>query len=194
MSGNRFKVSSSRLKVDHETANLELETLNSILLIGFMGSGKSSIGRRVARRLRCEFLDLDREIEIAAGKKSPRFLPTKAKRNFAAAKHKPSADSSKNRPSSLRAVVLSRGPKIAFYCAKPPRSGTNIVYLQAGPDTLAERIRRQPGKRPLIDGPGKPLDYGATKRRVEELLAERAAFYQECATMVVLTDGRDFEE
>ena len=193
MSGNRFKVSSSRLKVDHKTANLELETLNSILLIGFMGCGKSSIGRRVARRLRCEFLDLDREIEIAARKKIAQIFASEGEEEF-----RRRETHTLRRVLKKSAVIASGGgvvtrPENRVLLAEAATRGTNIVYLQAGPDTLAERIRRQPGKRPLIDGPGKPLDYGATKRRVEELLAERAAFYEECATLVVLTDGRDFE-
>jgi shikimate kinase len=67
------------------------------------------------------------------------------------------------------------------------RSGALVVYLQTAPATLAARIRRAPGKRPLIDGDG-PLDYEATLRRVETLMAERETFYRQCANFIVQTD------
>lgn len=167
---------------------------SSILLIGFMGSGKSSIGRRVARRLHCDFLDLDKEIEAEAGCKIPQIFLREGEEKF------------RQRETNLlrkiikkEAVIASGGglvtrPENRALLLQAAARGTNIVYLQADPHTLAERIRRQPGKRPLIDGPGRPLDFEATKQRVEELLAARRAFYEECATQVVSTDGREFEE
>ena len=158
-----------------------------------MGCGKSSIGRRVARRLRCAFLDLDREIEIASRKKIAQIFASEGEEEF-----RQRETQTLRKVLKKPAVIASGGgvvtrPENRALLAEAATRGTNIVYLQAGSDTLAERIRRQPGKRPLIDGPGKPLDFHATKRRVEELLAARTAFYEECATVIVSTDGRDFE-
>jgi shikimate kinase len=62
--------------------------------------------------------------------------------------------------------------------------GVLVVYLKAMPEVLAERIRRQPGLRPLIDGE-RVLDLQETRARVEALLAQRAPWYEEVANCVV---------
>ena len=61
------------------------------------------------------------------------------------------------------------------------------MYLQTSPATLAARVRRAPGKRPLIDGEGE-LSLEDTQKRVEALLAEREEFYRECANLEIFTD------
>ncbi|HEX8464157.1 MAG TPA: shikimate kinase, partial [Abditibacterium sp.] len=65
--------------------------------------------------------------------------------------------------------------------------GALVTYLQTSPAILAARIRRAPGKRPLIDGDGE-LDFEATLRRVRELMEAREGWYLECANLVVETD------
>jgi shikimate kinase len=67
------------------------------------------------------------------------------------------------------------------------QGGALVAYLQTSPAILATRIRRAPGKRPLIDGDGQ-LDFESTLRRVEELMAQREGFYRDCANFVVETD------
>jgi shikimate kinase len=67
------------------------------------------------------------------------------------------------------------------------RAGATVVYLRASAQTLARRIRLQPGVRPLIDGE-RVLDEDETRDRVAELLAERNALYESCATLVIDTD------
>src|SRR3546814_11164590 len=47
----------------------------TLVLVGLMGAGKSSIGRRLAQRLGVDFLDADTEIETAAGRSTPEILP-----------------------------------------------------------------------------------------------------------------------
>ena len=166
---------------------------SSILLIGFMGSGKSSIGRRVARRLRYAFVDLDKEVELGAGKKIPQIFADEGEEGFRRRETQALCEVLKE-----SAVIASGGGLVIrsenrAALREAVEQGTSIIYLKAEPATLAERIRRQPGKRPLIDGAGKILDYEATRHRVEEILAARQEFYEECATHTVVTDGRDFD-
>lgn len=54
----------------------------NIILVGFMGTGKSTVGREVARQLSRRFVDLDEEIVLAAGRPIPRSLLTKARVAF----------------------------------------------------------------------------------------------------------------
>ena len=65
--------------------------------------------------------------------------------------------------------------------------GAMVVYLQTSAPVLAQRIRRSPGKRPLIDGDGE-LSLEETQKRVEELLEGREEIYLDCASLVVSTD------
>ena len=58
----------------------------SVVLVGMMGAGKSSIGRRVALRLGIPFVDADAEIEKAAGMTIPDISPPAGRRNSAAVK------------------------------------------------------------------------------------------------------------
>ena len=158
-----------------------------------MGCGKSSIGRRVARRLRCPFLDLDREIEHAAGHKIAQIFALEGEESFR------QLETQTLRKIITKPAIIASGGGIVTrrenrdLLADAAKNGTAIVYLKAKPETLAKRIRRQPGKRPLIDGTGQPLDYKATKRRVEEFLVGRAAWYEACATAIICTDGLEFE-
>ena len=161
---------------------------SSLVLIGFMGSGKSSIGRRLASALRLPFIDLDAEIEKSAGMRIPSIFAAEGEAGFR-----------RYETQSLRAVldksaVIASGGGLVTreenrsLLHAAARNGARIVYLRAQADTLAKRIRRQPGTRPLIDGHGTPLDMEATRLRVEELLSQRAAWYEECATLTVDTD------
>ena len=187
---NQLRITSDECPV----SNSSLVTRNSsLLLIGFMGSGKSSIGRRVARRLRYAFIDLDKEVEVGAGKKIPQIFADEGEEDFRRRETQALCEALKK-----SAIIASGGGLVTrsenrAALREAVEQGTSVVYLKAEPATLAERIRRQPGKRPLIDGPGKILDYEATRRRVEELLAARQEFYEECATHTVVTDGRDFD-
>lgn len=164
-----------------------------IVLIGFMGSGKSTIGRRLARRLGREFVDLDSEIERAAGATIPQIFLQEGEAKFR------ERETEALRAMLLQPSVIASGggivtrPENRALLQAATSQRTAVIYLQALPETLAERIRRQPGTRPLIDGQGGPLDLEATRQRVEQLLAERRCFYHECATNVVNTDDRNFE-
>ncbi len=159
-----------------------------LLLIGFMGSGKSSVGRRLASALRLPFVDLDTEIERAAGTRIPHIFATKSEAEFRR------YETQALREALDKSAVISSGGGLVtreenrILLGAAAQSGSHIVYLRAQPNTLAARIRRQPGTRPLIDGPGAPLDLEATRTRVAQLLAERAAWYEGCATLTIDTD------
>lgn len=192
ISASRQEAESRRQERTHSLPTAD-RPLPSVVLIGFMGSGKSSIGRRLARRLRYEFLDLDREVELSAGKKISQIFADEGEEEFRR------RETQALRKSLKKSAVIASGgglvtrPENRALLREAAGQGASIIYLKAQSDTLAERIRRQPGKRPLIDGPGQPLNYEDTRSRVEELLESRREFYEECATHTVVTDGRDLE-
>lgn len=166
-------------------------TARVVVLIGFMGSGKSSIARRLAWRLKCRALDLDKRLAEQCGASIAQLFAERGEAAFRAAESAVLQDTL--REATRDRAVLSTGGGIVKNTANrealrvAAQQGALVVYLRARPATLAQRIRRQPGTRPLIDGE-EILDMEQTQARVEALLGERAALYEECAGAVVDTD------
>jgi shikimate kinase len=161
----------------------------SIVLIGFMGSGKSRVGRILARLLACPFVDLDARIEEAAGRSIPEVFRERGEDAFR------SLETAQLSRSLSEGSVLSTGGGVVTReenRALLRESKSEVVWLQASPQVLAERIRSEPGARPLIDGDGL-LDLAATVERVRVLLEARAPLYEDCASISIQTDGAEPE-
>ena len=118
----------------------------SIVLVGFMGSGKTSTGRRLAQRLGLPFVDADAEIEAAAGMTIAEIF----------AKHgEPSFRDGERR---VMARLLEQGPRViatgggAFLHdetrARIAARGLS-VWLKADPEVLWRRVRKRSRKSPL---------------------------------------------
>src|SRR5712691_1988715 len=149
-----------------ETAVTTALGQRSIVLVGIMGSGKSSIGRRVALRLGIPFVDADAEIEKAAGMTIPDIFAMHGEPDFRAGEAR------------VIARLLESGPQVlatgggAFMNADTRAvigaKGVS-VWLKAEFDVLMRRIKRR-HDRPLL----KTDDPGATLRA---LMDERYPVY-----------------
>ena len=151
--------------------------VGSIVLVGMMGAGKSSIGRRLAARLGIAFADADAEIELAAGMSIADIFEAHGEPSF------------RSGEARVIARLLEHGPQVlatgggAFM---NPQTRANIhgkgisVWLKAEPDVLARRLRRR-SDRPLL----KTADPMAT---LTDLLAERNPIYGEANIVVVSRD------
>jgi len=154
-----------------------------------MGSGKSSVARQLARLSGLPILDLDVAIEARIGTTIAHYFVTEGEESFRMLETEILAESLQS------AAILATGGGIVkrdenrAVLGEAAAKGVSVVYLRANPRTLAARIRRQPGSRPLIDGDG-ILSLEETVERVKELLAERAHLYNECASHVIDTDER----
>lgn len=153
-----------------------------VSLTGFMGVGKSRIGRELARALMLHFIDLDRYIERRTGLSIPdifrhlgeeafRRMEKEAVRELIAKDFLVlSLGGGTFVDPENRAMLLQRGP---------------VVALWASPETILERATRKPGERPLLQVEN-PLE------RIRTLLEARKPIYQE-AHVHVSTDGRKVE-
>ena len=157
-----------------------------IILIGFMGSGKSHVGQLLAARLQLSWRDLDALIEKLLFQDS---LATSIADYFAL--HGEAAfrelETEQLEAALQNDGVLSTGGGVATQSENRQLlkdSSATVVYLRATARTLAQRIRQQPGTRPLIDGDG-ALDLQQTTQRVSKLLRTRARWYQECADVII---------
>ena len=167
--------------------------MSAIFLLGFMGSGKSAVARHLARLLKLPLIDLDQRIETQVGTSVADFFASQGEYAF---RELESATlyqlAGENGVISLGGGVPTREINRNLL-KKAALAGSLVVYLKADSDTLATRIRRQPGKRPLIDGSGQ-LDMAGTRKRVEELLEIRGPWYLQAANMVVDTNARSIDE
>jgi shikimate kinase len=118
----------------------------SIVLVGMMGAGKSSIGRRVAARLAIPFVDADAEIELAADMTIAEIFAVHGEPYFRAGEAR------------VIARLLERGPQVlatgggAFMNAQTRASLKDkavSVWLKADLDVLTKRLRRR-NDRPLL--------------------------------------------
>ena len=161
--------------------------MSAIFLLGFMGSGKSAVARALSRQLDWPLIDLDARIEQEIGVSIAEYFASYGEEAFRQRETRVlSRIPLQNAVVSLGGGVPTRAQNREML-QNAARMGALVVYLAATAPTLAERIRRQPGKRPLIDGAG-TLDLDQTKARVEAMLDEREAFYRGCASFEVRTD------
>jgi len=149
----------------------------SIVLVGMPGSGKSSIGRRLAQHLGLEFIDADQEIEAAAGMSIADIFSQHGEPYFRAGEAR------------VIARLLDKGPQViatgggAFVNADTRalvRARALSVWLKADVDLLLRRVKRK-NDRPLL----RAADPEAVLKR---LLAEREATYAEAEITVTSLD------
>jgi shikimate kinase len=156
-------------------------------LIGFMGCGKSSVGRELARLLCCPFMDLDEVIEGAEGRSIPEIFASDGEAAFRRmeAEHLQILLDSHN----ISAVVaLGGGTVMRKECAEMVREKTMCVYLRATVETLVRNLDGESENRPMLSNE-EPLNV-----RVAHLLALRSGTYEQTAHMVIDTDGKSVEE
>ncbi|MDB4947579.1 MAG: shikimate kinase [Gemmatimonadetes bacterium] len=155
------------------------EAVERVVLVGFMCSGKTRVGRELAARLGWEQVDLDREIEARAGMRVAEIFARHGEPRF----RELEAEATE-RVADRRRIVLSSG---GGWITRPELldrlgAGTLSVWLRVSPEQVLARSAASPGERPLLATPD-PL------ASIHRLLAERERFYS-LAQLALSTDGR----
>jgi shikimate kinase len=150
----------------------------TIVLIGLMGAGKTSIGRRLAERLRLPFTDADAEIEKAAGCSIADFFERYGEEEFRIGERRVI-----KRLLEGPVQVLSTGGGAFMHpeTRAEIRAHAISIWLRADLDTLAARIGRR-DDRPL-------LKQGEPRAVLERLMAERYPVYAEADIIVDSADA-----
>lgn len=139
----------------------------SIVLVGMMGAGKSTIGRRLSARLRLPFLDADTEIEAAAGMSIPDIFENHGEPHFRDGEARVIARLLDNGPGVL---ATGGGAFLREETRNRVRSQAVSIWLKADADIIMRRVKRR-ADRPLLQ----TADPTAT---VGRLLSEREPFYR----------------
>jgi shikimate kinase len=142
----------------------------NIFLIGFMGSGKSTTGKKLARRLGYAFLDTDSEIVNRFGMSVNEIFD-----RFGEGKFRDAEVRLLNELIRRKNLVVSTGGGLPCYGENMELINRNgiSVYLRASPAELFRRLSTRKHKRPLI----RDLDDRELMQFIESKLAEREPFY-----------------
>lgn len=148
----------------------------SLILVGMMGAGKTTVGRMLARRLKRTFYDSDEEIERRCGVRIPVIFDIEGEAGFRARERQVITELC-----ALEKAVIATGGGVVL--AEENRrsiaSHGTVVYLHARPPNLWQRVRHD-RNRPL-------LATADPRKKLEELYAERDPLYREVADIVIDT-------
>jgi shikimate kinase len=157
----------------------------NIVLIGFMGCGKSTVGRDLHQRLGYPLVDMDQVIESRAGKPISAIFADDGEAAFRDMESDLLADLLA--PGEPRRIISTGGGVIVREANRPLlRKLGFVVWLHAPLAVILERTARN-RDRPLLQGP-------EAAERARILLAEREPWYAEAAHLQVDTDDLDSHE
>ncbi len=153
-----------------------MKPAGSLILVGMMGAGKTTVGRVLARRLKRDFFDADEEIERRCGVRIPVIFDIEGEAGFRVRETQVIADLC-----ALDNAVLATGGGAVLAEENRRRIATRgtVIYLHARPAHLWQRVRHD-RNRPLLAA-------ADPQKRLEELYAERDPLYREVADLVVDT-------
>ncbi len=140
----------------------------TLVLVGMMGAGKSSIGRRLATRLSLPFVDADTEIEAAANASIPEIFDRHGEAYFRDGERRVIQRLLDGKPKVLAA---GGGAFIQPETRAAIQKGAISIWLKADRDLLLSRVKRRSG-RPLLKN-GDPAE------TIERLIGERYPIYAE---------------
>lgn len=153
----------------------------NIVLIGFMGTGKSTIGRHLAEGLNWRFVDTDTVVERIAGCDIPTLFAKSGEAAFRDLESRAVAGVS----AGVGQVIATGGGAIlrAENVAALQSAGA-VVWLTARPEVIVARTERRGPARPLLTGDEEPLT------RVLRMLGERGPLYQQAADHIIDSSER----
>jgi shikimate kinase len=153
-----------------------------VVLIGFMGTGKSSVGKKLAAQLQYEFIDTDQLIEVRQGRSITAIFQTEGEAGF----RRMEAELTLELGARDRVVIATGGGfPLNSGNIEVLRHGGVIVLLNATPEAIYQRVKNE-HHRPLL----KDVDPQA---RIAGLLATRAAVYRN-ADITIDTTGKNSSE
>jgi len=154
---------------------------HAIVLVGLMGSGKTTVGKRIAQELGYPFVDSDDVVASVAGKSVREMFSQDGEAVFRQYESDAIKSVLVGRKSS---VVLATGGGAVISSENRSlisEQASNVVWLDASVDDLVVRTK-QSAARPLLDG-----DAAAT---LQSLSSQRSAWYEEVATVRIDTRGK----
>ena len=152
-----------------------------ILLVGLMGSGKTSVGKRLARRLSLPFVDGDQEIEKAAGLSLVDVLKCFGEKEYRAGEERVMKRLLQGTPCVL---ASGGGSFVAAQTRELAKEHAVTIWLKADIDTLYHRTAGRT-RRPFLLG-----DNATIKHKLQEYITEEYPYYSEADIVVETRDEK----
>ena len=189
-----------------------------ISLTGFMGCGKSSVGRRLSELLCCPFVDLDAEIEKVAGCSVAEIFASCGETEFRRLEKETlktvlemsPQHNEKLSPNSNPQMILALGGGAVMTpeCEELVHGQTVCIYLRASVEELVGRLSGESSGRPLLSsGPKDTTDTpredipqeqqtktSALRKRILELMSIRSETYERVSHHIIDTDGKSIDQ
>ena len=159
------------------------ERLAAISLIGYRGSGKTTVGRLLAQRTQRPFVDTDELIVRLAGKTIAEIFQQEGEQRFRDLESRVVADLCDGQP---RVVALGGGAILREENRRRIQSWGPVIWLRCRPERLAARLaddRQTAEQRPALTQLG-------THEEITRVLAERQPIYESISTHQVQTDDK----
>ncbi len=153
----------------------------SIALIGFMGTGKTAVGKALAKRLDKEFVELDSLIEQKAGKTIPEIFNQDGEVTFRELEIEVTREVAERKNT---VIACGGGVVLNEINIERLRKECIIVYLTASPRVILKRTLSNENERPLLEVSNKA-------QRIQELLRFRKLFYERAADIKIDTSKLD---
>lgn len=161
------------------------QRLENLILMGYMGCGKSTIGVKLSYKLHRTFIDTDKMIEQHAGKSISQIFADEGEAAFREMETALLKELIQKKSYKNSIVSLGGGTPMRAENAELIRRLGTVCYLKVSPATVYERLRGDQ-TRPLLQTEN-PL------QRIEEMLALRDPVYRECADVIIDCDGESAE-
>lgn len=148
-----------------------------VALTGFMGCGKSTVGRLLADALGCPFIDLDEAIVKKAGRPIPAIFEADGERGFRRLEKQVLEQTVAKYAENTAVLALGGGTVTVPGAVGLLQENTLCIYLKASLETIQGRLEGQTQVRPLADN------------HLPQRLAEREPLYEKAAHITLDTDG-----
>jgi Shikimate kinase len=158
--------------------------MGNIILIGFMGAGKSTIGNRMAKKQHLKFIDTDRLIEDNAGQSIAEIFETKGESEFRDLE----TQLIKSMIEETDNVLLSVGGGLPMREENREllRKLGKVIFLRIEPKTVIKRLKND-NSRPLLKGANAHI-------KIVKLLQIRNPVYESIADIVIDVDGKGYNK
>ena len=155
----------------------------NIALIGFMGVGKTAVGRLLAEKLGKELVEPDSLIELKVGKSIPDIFKEDGEAAFRQLEIEVTREVAGNRN---QVIACGGGVVLNQINIDRLKKGAVVVYLTASPEVILQRVSDDSSVRPLLENSNKALN-------IRELLKFRQPLYERAADIMIDTSGLDIE-
>ena len=156
----------------------------NIILIGFMGAGKTTVGKELSRILRYPFIDLDQKIEDEEGRSIPEIFQAMGEPYFRKVESEVFANTLIE---NSKSVISTGGGIILLEKNRRIMDRYPTILLNASVDEIYRRVSHQTN-RPLLQSEGDLYS------RIGDLYSQRIAIYQQVADFVIDTDRKEISD